>query len=223
MSDENPSLEEQIYKYALTYYPECEKNSKAGEIMEKVSHRSYLYQNHIINTIYLKLRKYRKKSPEMLKDLDEYRKWNRNYLEVKGEAKAEEYPFLSLKEIEFWLPLAEEYQMDPITRGIKKSRSCPTDHSFLQAYQKVKGNARKLCYKRIQSEESRSLDWYTFRQEHLKNYLSRFTSKTPLILYQSSKHQGYPNLPTPEHLHLILHGYSPDAKSLKLFKKCENK
>jgi hypothetical protein len=215
--NENQTLDEQIYKFGLTYPAETE--TKGQEILEKVGHRSYLYQNHIINTIYIRLKNRRKKTQEMLEDLNFYRKWNRNYFRVKERAEAEEYGYLSLKQIEFWLPLAEEYQLNPITRGIKKSRSQPTDYSFLEAYRKVRGNPRKLCYQTIQSEDPESLDWYKFRQQHLDNYLSTYTRDDPLILYHSPDHQGYPNLPTPEHLHLILHGYSPDAKALKLFKK----
>jgi len=191
---------------------------RMSEVMEEIGSRSYLYQNYIVNTIFIQIKHSRKKTNQMVKDLNACRVWNQKYKKIKDANLKREYPCLSLEQIEFWIPLAEEYQIDPIARGLKKSRYCPTDETFLEVYRKVKGRARKLCYSVIREEDPESPDWYTFRQDHLRYYLSRFTPQNPLSLYYPPDHQGYANLPTPEHLHLILHGYSPDPQTLKLFK-----
>ena len=192
-----------------------------NEAIQQLGKRSYLYQYQVVDNVFQRLKNRRKQNPIMKKNIQECKNWLNNYKSLKDKSLSEEYPFLSLEQVKFWLPLAEQYQVAEVSRGIKTSPH--TGKGFLQAYKEAQGKKNNLAYIPIKTASPTGLDWYTFRQQFIQHKLSQFSEHNPLILYNSPQHPTRPCLPTAEHIELIMNGYSPDPQTLQLFQKTNNK
>jgi len=192
-----------------------------NQAIKQLGKRSYLYQYQVVDNVFQRLKNRRKQNPIMKKNIKDCKNWLNNYKSLKDKTLEEEYQYLSLEQVRFWLPLAELYQVAEASRGVKSSPNSPTDpgRGFLQAYEEAQGRKNNLSYIPIKTDSPTGLDWYTFRQQFLQHKLSQFSEHNPLILYYSSNHPTRACLPTPEHIELIMNGYSPDPRTLQLFQK----
>jgi hypothetical protein len=192
-----------------------------NEAIQHLGERSYLYQYQVVDNVFQRLRNRRKQTPITKKNIRECKNWLQNYKELKDKTLSEEYPFLSLEQVQFWLPLAERYHVAEVSRGVKHSPNSPIDKNrgFIQVYKEAQGKKNNLAYIPIKFDKPNGPDWYTFRQQFLHHRLLQYSEHNPLILYYSPQHPTHPCLPTPEHVELIMNGYSPDPHTLSFFSK----
>lgn len=175
-----------------------------------VSQRSLKYQFDVINTMYNRA----KYHPNRTKDMEEAMKifftWLKDYKKKKNK-QDKKYPWIKLEIIEKFENLANEYNVGLVSRGIKKSSK--TDNGFLQMLKKVKGKSHKLQYIPVKASNPSGMDYWSYRLSFIKSRLNQMKNSSTSLYYTQGKYKG---LPTPQHLILILHAYSPDKKIYNL-------
>lgn len=117
--------------------------------------------------------------------------WLSNY--EKNNLSKENRAYLPLASIKTLLPLKKQYKLDDIT-----------SNAFLKAYRKCDGEYKNL---RTIASGSDAATWDIVRNAALKKLL-RNVDETKAELWKD-------DLPTKEHMELILWAYSPDASKIK--------
>jgi hypothetical protein len=175
-----------------------------------VSKRSLKYQFDVINTMYNRA----KYHPNRTKDMDDamniFFTWLKDY-KKKKDKEDKKYPWIKLEIIKKFENLADEYNVGLVSRGIKKSSK--TDNGFLQMLKKVKGKSHKLQYIPVKVSYPSGMDYWSYRIGFIKSRLGQMKNSSTPLYYTQGKYKG---LPTPQHLILILHAYSPDKKIYNL-------
>ncbi|VBB18148.1 hypothetical protein YASMINEVIRUS_611 [Yasminevirus sp. GU-2018] len=120
------------------------------------------------------------------------------------------YPYLDLGLINSYEKLAEIYDVSRVSRGLDKSTK--SDHGILYVYRKVKGDSSKMRRVKIFKAKPDSMDYDTFRTKFLNARLGQI-KKAKISLY--NKGGKYDDLPTKQHVVMIMNGYSPDVQGLK--------
>jgi Zn-dependent metalloprotease len=171
-----------------------------------VSKRSLRYQFDVINTMYNRAKYHPYRTKQMDDAIKIFKKWLEKYPDLK-EIEDKKYKFLSLKQIEKYIEIAEIYGLSDIDKGIKQTTK--TDKNFLQIFKEVGGKSNKLQYIPVKMYKPEGQDYWSYRIEFINSKLGQMKkAKTPLY-YIQGKFKG---LPTKQHLILILYGYSPDKK-----------
>jgi len=127
-----------------------------------------------------------------------FQKWLKKYPKLK-KYEDKNYKFLTLEQIEKYEKISEIYKINGIVRGI----------NFLQMYKEVDGNPIKLQYIPIKSGKPEGQDYWSYRIKFINSKLNKIEQQNIPLYYVNGK---YKNLPTKQHIILILHGYSPDKK-----------
>lgn len=96
------------------------------------------------------------------------------------------YNYLPLKTIELYEPIAEEFKVSQVARGVA---------GFLTQYRKVKGRPNKL-----------SDHWDKKRENFIKRHMTQ--------LRKNKERLWVNGLPSRRHLALIMWAYSPTANKL---------
>jgi len=171
-----------------------------------VSKRSLRYQFDLINTMYNRA----KYHPHITKQMEEamiiFKKWLTEYEKLK-KYEDKNYKFLRLEQIEKYEKIAEIYKVSEVARGIKKGSK--TDKGFLQMYKEVDGKSYKLQYIPVKSNKPEGQDYWSYRIGFINSRLGQMKKQSTPLYYLDGK---YKDLPTKQHIILILHGYSPDKK-----------
>jgi len=174
---------------------------KAINTINLITKRSLRYQFDVINTMYNRAKFHPHKTAQMEEAMVIFKKWLSSYPKLKkyenkmfGMDK-----FLTLEQIEKYEKLAKIYKISGIVKGI----------NFLEMYKDVNGKANKLQYIPINLDKPDGLDYWSYRIQFIKYKLSKIEQQNTPLYYVSGK---YKNLPTKQHIILILHGYSPDKK-----------
>lgn len=174
-----------------------------------VNKRSLKYQFDVINTMYNRA----KYHPNKTKDMDEAMKIFSKWLIIYKKMKKDEdkrYPWLDLEIIKKYEKIAEEYDVSKVARGIEKGSK--TDEGFLKMYKNVLGKPYKLQYIPVRKNHPEGNDYWSYRNIFLNSRLGQMKkAKTPLY-YSDGK---YKNMPTKQHIILIMHAYSPDKNIYK--------
>ena len=169
---------------------------KAIKTINLVTKRSLRYQFDVINTMYNRAKFHPHKTKQMEEAMVIFQKWLKKYPKLK-KYEDKNYKFLTLEQIEKYEKIAEIYKINGIIRGI----------NFLQMYKEVDGKPNKLQYIPINKPEGQ--DYWSYRIEFIKSKLNKIEQQNLPLYYVNGK---YKDLPTKQHIILILHGYSPDKK-----------
>lgn len=177
--------------------------------MMLVSKRSIRYQFDVINTMYNRAKFHPHKTNDMEKAMKIFHLWLKKY-SVLRKNENQKYEFLSLKKIEKYEKIAEEYGVSEVARGLKKGNK--TDEGFLKVYKKVDGKKSKLQYIPVKKDKPNGQDYWSYRISFINSRMGQIKKlKTPLY-YIDGKYKG---MPTKQHIILIMHGYSPDKNIYK--------
>lgn len=180
--------------------------------IELIKHRSLRYQFDVINTMYNRAKYHPNLTPDMKKAMRIFAKWIKEYKEDKKQEDMS-YPFLPIETIKSYEKLADIYKVSEVARGLKKGTK--TDQGFLKILKSV-SHPNKLQYIPVKIKNPQGQDYWSYRISFINSRLGQMKkAKTPLF-YTEGKFKG---LPTKQHVILILHGFSPLAKSLPLFSK----
>ena len=171
---------------------------KAISTIALVTKRSLRYQFDVINTMYNRAKYHPHKTFQMEEAMAIFHKWLKKYPKLK-KYENKNYKFLTLEQIEKYEKIAEIYKISGIIRGI----------NFLQMYKEVDGNPIKLQYIPIKLGKPEGQDYWSYRIEFINSKLNKIEQQNIPLYYVNGK---YKNLPTKQHIILILHGYSPDKK-----------
>ncbi len=180
------------------------KNKKSAlKTIDLVKKRSIRYQYDVINTMYNRAKFHPHKTKEMEEAMKVFSVWIKKYPTMrKKEDKT--YPFLPYTKILEYEPLAAEYGVSEVARGIKKGTK--TDEGFLKKLKDVKGKAYKLQYIPVKKNRPEGQDYWSYRITFLNSRTGQIKKgKTPLF-YIEGKYKGKP---TKQHIICIMHGYSP--------------
>ena len=152
--------------------------------------------------------------PHKTKDMEDamkiFHKWLKMYPKLR-KIEDSKYPWLPLETIEKYESIADTYKVSQVARGLKKGTR--TDKGFLVMYKEVLGKKNKLQYIPVKKNKPNGQDYWSYRIGFINSRLGQITkAKTPLY-YKSGV---YKDLPTKQHIILIIHGYSPDKKLYKV-------
>lgn len=175
-----------------------------------VSVRSLKYQFDVINTMYNRAKYHLNRTKDMDDAMKIFFTWLKDY-KKKKDKEDKKYPWIKLEIIKKFEKLANEYNVGLVSRGIKKSSK--TDNGFFQMLKKVKGKSHKLQYIPVKSTNPSGMDYWSYRIGFIKSRLNQIKNSSTPLYYTQGKYKG---LPTPQHLILILHAYSPDKKIYNL-------
>ena len=183
------------------------KDKKIAEnTIKLVSKRSLKYQFDVINTMYNRAKFHPHQTESMESAMEVFSIWLKKYSKLKKNEDSK-YPYLSLNKILKYEKLAELYGISEVVRGIKKGTK--TDKGFLQIYKELNGKSHKLQYIPIKSTKPEGQDYWSYRIAFINARLGQMKKANTSLYYTEGK---YKNLPTKQHLILIMHAYSPDKK-----------
>jgi hypothetical protein len=186
----------------------------ALKTLNLIKKRCLLYQFQVINTMYNRAKYHPHLNDNMKEAMEVFKDWLDKNKNIKNKMKEEEFKYLKLDEVNFWEQLAEIYNVSHVARGIKKATR--TDDGFLTVYRKLKGKKGKMCNIPVKKTNPGGLDWWTQRQNFIKARLGQIKKKNTPLFNTKGK---YKDLPSKQHIVLIMNGYSPDEKKLKKSKK----
>lgn len=136
------------------------------------------------------------KDKEKLQNINEavevFEKWLTDF-EINNRSK-ENRAYLPLATVKTLLPLKEQFDL-------KNSKA----DAFLKAYKSAGGEYKNL--RTVSSGEDDQLTWDIVRNNAIKEILKRFEEEKPDFWKD--------DLPTKEHMELIIWAYSPDASRIK--------
>ena len=153
-----------------------------------ISSRSLKYQFDVVNTMYNRAKYHPNQTPDMKKAMAIFKQWLDKY-KNKKDIENKYKNFLSLDVITSYEKLADEYNINDKYKD------------FLKIYKKIK-NPHKLQYILANNKE----DYYSYRINLIKSILQKIKQNNNKLFYTSGKNA---DLPTKNHLILILHAYSP--------------
>jgi hypothetical protein len=186
------------------------KNAKVAlNTIKLISKRSLKYQFDVINTMYNRAKYHPHKTKDMEDAMKIFNKWLKEYPKLRKNEDSK-YKWLSLETIKKYENIANTYEVSEVARGIKKG--IKTDKGFLEMYKEVLGKKNKLQYIPIKKNKQNGQDYWSYRIGFINSRLGQIT-KAKIPLYY--KNGIYKNLPTKQHIILIMHGYSPDKKIYK--------
>ena len=186
----------------------------AKKTIKLIRKRCLLYQFQVVNTMYNRAKYHPHKNENMEKAMKVFKTWLDKNKNIKETMKKEEYKYLKLEEINYWEKLADIYKISKVARGLEKPKK--TDEGFLTVYRYLKGKKGKMCNIPVKKDKPGGIDWWTNRQNFIKARLGQIKKKnTPLFNLKGK----YKDLPSKQHIVLIMNGYSPDEKLLKKSKK----
>jgi hypothetical protein len=171
-----------------------------------VSKRSLKYQFDVINTMYNRAKYHPNKTKHMEEAMKIFKKWLNKYPKLKNK-EDKNYKFLSLQQIKKYEEIAKIYGVCKIARGLEKSKK--TDNGFLQIYKEVNGKMNNLQYIPVKLNKPEGQDYYSYRIGFIKSRLGQIEKANTPLYYSSGK---FKDLPTKQHIVLIIHGFSPDKK-----------
>lgn len=181
------------------------KNAKkVKETFKLISRRSMLYQFQVVNTMYNRAKYHKYKTDEMKEAMILLKEWLDNY------KKEENYEYLPLDLVNKYEKLAEEYNISRVARGLDKSTK--SDEGFLVVYRKANGNGNKLVNKLVKKNKPQSADWNIHRNNFIKARLGQMKKANTKWFHNTGI---YKDLPTKQHLVLIMNAYSPNKRRLK--------
>lgn len=178
----------------------------AVKTIQLVSKRSLRYQFDVINTMFNRAKFHPNKTANMEEAMKIFKNWLKKYPKLKAN-EDKNYKFLSLEQIAKYKKIAEIYKISKVARGIKKATR--TDKGFLQIYSNVGGKSNKLQYIPVKSDKPDGQDYWSYRIGFINSRLGQMKKTSTPLYYTFGK---YKDLPTKQHIILILHAYSPDKK-----------
>jgi len=201
-TDDNPK-----YTISGTGYKDINAVNKTINL---IKNRSIKYQKAVMVTLYNRAKYHKYKTPQMIQAMKLIKNWL-----VKNKNVNRKYPYLKLDLINKYEKLADKYNISKVARGLKKP--IKSEKGFLQIYRESKGNFGKLSFIPIftpggtNSNHRFSQDYDILRQKFLNARLGQMQKTRSPLYYNNGK---YKNLPTKQHLVLIMNGYSPDVAGI---------
>ena len=187
------------------------KNAKVAlNTIKLISKISLKYQFDVVNTMYNRAKYHPHKTKDMEDAMKIFHKWLKEYPKLRKNEDSK-YQWLPLETIKKYESIADTYKVSQVARGLKKGTR--TDKGFLVMYKEVLGKKNKLQYIPVKKNKPNGQDYWSYRIGFINSRLGQITkAKTPLY-YKSGI---YKDLPTKQHIILIIHGYSPDKKLYKV-------
>lgn len=197
----------------------------AEKTLDLIKHRSLGYQFAIINTLYNRAKFHPNRTDQMFDAMKVFATFIAEYKKLKT-TEDKLYPFLPLDIIKSYEKLAQKYKISEVARGIKKSTK--TDMGFFQILTHVTYGAasastrccfavthpNKLQFIPIKQSNPKGEDYWSYRINFIKARLGQMKASNTPLFYTEGK---YKDLPTKQHLILIIHGFSPLGNKLKNF------
>ena len=164
----------------------------AKNTIKLIKKRSLKYQFDVINTMYNRAKFHQHPTDEMKKAMDIFDKWLKKYPNKKS-IEDKKYPFLDLSVINKYSDLIGNFKLS--YKSIK----------FLDMYESLGGKKHKLQYI-LYNDKPEDFDFWSYRIHFIKTKLQLMKDKQKPFFYTKGK---FKDLPTKDHLFLILHAYSP--------------
>lgn len=161
--------------------------------LDIIKNRSLIYQKSVVITMYYRAKYHKNRTKNMEDAMLIFRNWLKTHKTLKTK-----YEYLPLGLITKYKKLANVYNISL---------------DFLNIYNKVNGNYRKLSFIPIAKINStkinNTLDYDIIREKQIDKLLKK---NSTIKLYNSTG--PYINLPTKQHMKLIMYGYSMDKLGL---------
>jgi len=199
----------------------------AEKTLDLIKHRSLGYQFALVNTLYNRAKFHPNRSDtygassaraqgasliddQMFSAMKVFATFIAEYKKLKTK-EDELYPFLPLDIVKSYEKLAQKYKISEVARGIKKSTK--TDMGWLKMLSRV-SHPNKLQFIPIKQSNPKGEDYWSYRINFIKARLGQMKATNTPLVYTEGK---YKDLPTKQHLILIMHGFSPLGNKLKKY------
>jgi hypothetical protein len=187
------------------------KNAKVALYTIKlISKRSLKYQFDVVNTMYNRAKYHPHKTKDMEDAMKIFHKWLKEYPKLRKNEDSK-YQWLPLETIKKYESIADTYKVSQVARGLKKGTR--TDKGFLVMYKEVLGKKNKLQYIPVKKNKPNGQDYWSYRIGFINSRLGQMSKAKTTLYYKTGV---YKDLPTKQHIILIIHGYSPDKKLYKV-------
>ena len=200
----------------------------AEKTLDLIKHRSLGYQFALVNTLYNRAKFHPNRTPlgadhkhsgvillsdQMFSAMKVFATFIVEYKKLKT-IEDKLYPFLPLDVIKSYEKLAKKFNISEVARGIKKStKSTKTDMGFYKMLTHVT-HVNKLQFIPIKQSNPKGEYYWSYRINFIKARLGQMKASNTPLFYTDGK---YKDLPTKQHLTLIIHGFSPLGNKLKKF------
>ena len=164
----------------------------AKNTLKIIQKRSLKYQFDVVNTMYNRAKFHQSPTEDMKKAMNIFDKWLKKYPNKKLN-EDNKFPFLDLVTIKKYSNLINNFKFS--YKSIK----------FFNMYESLEGKKHKLQYI-LYNDESDDFDFWSYRIHFIKKNLEIMKDKNKPFFYSKGKLK---DLPTKDHLLLILHAYSP--------------
>lgn len=182
------------------------KNAKiAQKTLNIIKHRSLIYKRALVNTLYNRAKYHPNITPDMKEAMQIFKTFLNNNKNIKIK-----YEYLDLNLINKYEKLANIYDISHVARGLEKP--VKSDYGFLVIYRKIKGKYYKLPFIPVFKKKPEHGDYDKLRESFINARLGQMKQRK-IALY--NKTGEFKNLPTVQHVVLIMNGYSPDPNGLK--------
>jgi hypothetical protein len=172
----------------------------ANNTIKIISKRSLKYQFDVINTMYNRAKYHPHQTTDMKKAMKIFSSWLDKY-NKKKELENKKYP---------WLPFDIVKKYEKIAKSYNITKSKEIYENFLYIYKKFNNKIHKLQY--IPCKINNYIfDFWSYRIIIIKSILKQMKQNNTPLYYKTGI---YKDLPTKEHIILILHGFSPDQKNI---------
>lgn len=165
----------------------------ALKTIKLVEKRSLKYQFDVINTMYNRAKFHKNKTKDMEEAMEIFNIWLNDY-DKKKTKEDSLYKFLDVSKIKKIDNLIDIYKLS------NKSKN------FYEIYKSVDYKKHKLQYILVKENKPDGYDYYSYRIKYIKSKLDKMKKNKLPFFYTNGK---YKNLPTKDHLMLIIHAFSP--------------
>jgi len=194
---------------------------KALETLRLLHGRDVTFQQKVIGTMYrraqslIKRTKDQQKIDDMTAAVAVFEKWLDDY-KANNRSK-ENFNYLPYEVVSTYIPLAKHYQQSNTARKSFSTPTEPSDVAFHEIYCPSEGDIKKLRTApiRAKKEEEPVVTWDIFRNRNIRFILDdnkKLSEDVDDLYHREGPLQG---LPIPEHVSLIMWGYSPDPSKVK--------
>jgi len=170
----------------------------AKQTLKLLKGKDLKYQKSVVSTMLGRAKTHPYQTDKMRDAIKIFEDW------LKGQKGGEQYPFLSRKIIDKYLPLAEEYNISRVARGIEKPKT--TNKGFLEIYKK-KSDAKKLSKIPVRATHPEGANWEKTRINRIKAKMGQMKRMKIPYFREDGK-------PTKMHCILLMWAFSPFPNKL---------
>ena len=170
----------------------------AKKTLKLLKGKDLKYQKSVVSTMLGRAKTHPHQTDKMRDAIKIFEYW------LKGQKGGTSYPYLSRAIINKYMPLAEEYGISRVARGLEKPKT--TDKGFLQVYRR-NSDASKLADIPVRKDKPDGANWEKTRINRIKAKMGQMKRMKIPYFREDGK-------PTKMHCILIMWAYSPYASKL---------